>query len=91
MSKAQKAQLDMFAVQDDLLPAEPISYAPNPDRVRGKLGAILAQLRAAEAMPWDRKTRAYHQLVFPQMTNALPPDEASRYRIEFDQQLERLK
>jgi len=85
-----KAQLDMFAVQGDLLPAEPARYAPDPERVRGKLEAVLAELRRAEAMPWDLRTCAYHQLVFPQMTNALPPEEADRYRRAFEAELDRL-
>ncbi|MBB3655041.1 hypothetical protein FHX15_000240 [Rhizobium sp. BK650] len=85
-----RAQLDMFATQEDLFPAEPASYAPNPERVRRKLDAVLHELRRADAMPWDRKTRAFHQLVFPQMTNALPADEASQYRLEFQALIERL-
>lgn len=85
-----KAQLDMFATQLDLLPAEPASYAPDPERVRGKLNAVLAELRAVETMPWDRRTQRYHQTVFPQMINALSPEEAAQYRMEFEGHLQRL-
>jgi hypothetical protein len=86
-----RAQLDMFATQDDLFPAEPASYAPNPDRVRAKLNAVLSQLRAADTMPWDRKTQAYHLQLFPQMTRSLPADEAEQLKLAFTAELERLE
>lgn len=80
----------MFATQDDLLPAEPASYAPNPERVRGKLNAVLSELRQAETMPWDRKKRAYHQLLFPQMTRSLPEGEAAQLILAFEAEMQRL-
>lgn len=85
-----KAQLDMFAAQEHVSPAEPAFYAPDLDRVRLKLEAVLQELRLADVLPWDRKTRAFHQLVFPQMANALPPEEASKYRMEFQSLIQRL-
>ena len=85
-----KAQYDMFGLQEDFLPAEPVSYAPDPDRVRGKLESVLKQLRNAGNMPWDGKTLRYHRKVFPQMTTSLPEDEAAQYRLEFEKQLQRL-
>lgn len=85
-----KAQFDLFATQADLSPSEPASYAPDPDRVRGKLNAVLNQLRKADTMPWDRKTRAYQQLVFPQMTRILPPEEADAFQSSFELELQRL-
>ena len=84
-----RAQLDMFAEQADLFPAEPASYAPDPVRIRAKLNVVLAELRRADKMPWDRKTRAYHRLVFPQMTRALPADEAATLLLAFDTELKR--
>ncbi|WP_137155337.1 hypothetical protein [Rhizobium sp. FKL33] len=75
-----RAQLDLFAQQADMFPKEPASYKPNPDRVRGKLNAVLTEMRAAQSMPWNRKTQAFHQLVFPQMTRSLPEDEAAALR-----------
>jgi uncharacterized coiled-coil DUF342 family protein len=80
----------MFAMQEDLLPAEPASYAPDPDRVRQKLAAVLEELRRADRMPWDRKQRAYQQLLFPQMTRSLPPDEAQQLKKAFEAELARL-
>lgn len=86
-----KAQLDMFATQEHISPAEPAFYAPDLDRVRLKLEGVLRELRQADAMLWDRKTRAFHQLVFPQMANALPAEEASKYRMEFQSLIQRLE
>jgi hypothetical protein len=79
----------MFAQQADFFPEESASYAPDPSRIRAKLNAVLLELRRAEAMPWDRKTRAYHQLVYPQMTRALPQDEAVTFRLAFEAELKR--
>jgi hypothetical protein len=84
-----KAQLDLFSTQQDLFPSEPASYAPSPDRIRVKLETVLAELRRAGNMPWDRKTQRYHQQVFPQMTSALPPEEAAQYRLAFEAELAR--
>lgn len=85
-----RAQLDMFAEQGDLLSAEPASYAPSPERIRVKLADMLAQLRNAQTMPWDRRTKAYHLTVFPQMASVLPEEEAEQLRLAFHQELERL-
>jgi hypothetical protein len=85
------AQLDFFGTATDLAPKEPASYAPDPDRVRGKLDAVLSQLRSADIMPWDRKTQAYHRQVFPQMTRCLPADEAEQLKLAFETELQRLR
>lgn len=85
-----RTQLDLFGTQTDLFPQEPASYKPNPDRVRSKLNAVLAEMRAAQSMPWDRKKRAYHQMLFPQMTRSLPEDEAAELRFAFDTEWQRL-
>lgn len=44
----------------------------------------------ADTMPWDGKKRAYHQLLFPQMTRSLPIQEAETLRAAFDAEWERL-
>lgn len=64
----------------------------DPQSVREELLGILATARAAiDAAPWDRRTHRYHQVVFPQMTNWLPDDEAAQLRFEFAQELERIE
>lgn len=84
------AQFDLFSGQADLLPAEPASYRPDPDKVRRKLVRLLDEARAADTLPWDRKTARYWQTVFPQMANWLPEDEANQLRFAFRSELERL-
>jgi len=85
-----KAQLDMFAVGEDAAPAGPVVYRADPNDVRRKLDRILAEARAAAAMPWDRSTERYWRTVFPQMTRWLPEEEAARYRAAFEAEIERL-
>lgn len=68
-----------------------MDIAPNPERVRQKLHALLDTARHAERMPWDRRKAEMWQIVFPQMANWLPEDEANQLRFEFAQEIERLK
>lgn len=64
----------------------------DPDSVREELRAILATARAArDAAPWDRRTHRYHQVVFPQMANWLPAEEAEAMRRQFSLELERIE
>lgn len=64
----------------------------DPQEVREELNAILATAQAArDAAPWDRRTHRYHQVVFPQMANWLPPDEADFLRRQFTLELERIE
>jgi len=64
----------------------------DPQEVREELNAILAMARAArDVAPWDRRTHNYHQVVFPQMTNWLPADEAEQLKLAFMAELERIE
>ena len=85
-----RAQLDMFAGQDDLFPAEPVVYKADPDKVRRNLERILAEARAADTMPWDRSKQALYATIVPQMTLWLPNDEAAQFRLDFEAEMERL-
>lgn len=64
---------------------------PDPDRVREKLHALLATARNAQTMPWPEKKARVWQIVFPNMANWLPEDEANQLRFEFAQEMERLR
>ncbi|RIA56050.1 hypothetical protein [Dichotomicrobium thermohalophilum] len=48
---------------------EAIVYPPKPDKVRVRLHAMLAEMRAAERLPWDRKRAQLNAKIFPQMAN----------------------
>ena len=64
----------------------------DPDEVRQELVAIIEIARAARnEAPWDRRTRRYHQVVFPQMASWLPDDEAEQLCFEFARELERIE
>lgn len=64
----------------------------DPDDVRQELRALLAIAKAAQTeAPWDRRTQQYHQVVFPQMANWLPEDEAEQLCFEFARELQRIE
>lgn len=89
----------MSARQPDLFLSEPQpfeerperKYSADPDKIRAKLLKLLAELRAAESMPWDERALRLNRTVFPQMTNWLPEEEAAQLRFEFAAELERLR
>lgn len=85
-----KAQLDMFPVQHDLFPAEQVVYRADPDKVRLRLVSLLETARSAERMPWTERDARMWRVVFPQMANWLPDDEADQLRFEFAKELDRL-
>jgi len=64
----------------------------DPDEVRQELRALLELAKAArDEAPWDRRTHRYHEVVFPQMANWLPDDEANQLCFEFAKELERIE
>lgn len=85
-------QASLFGEGGDRIPhPKQPDIAPNPERVRQRLHALLDTARNAERMPWDRRKAEMWQIVFPQMANWLPEDEANQLRFEFAQEIERLK
>ena len=78
--------------QHDLFPHVPKVETVDPEEVRAELLEILEIARnARDEAPWDRRTHRYHQVVFPQMANWLPDDEANQLRFEFARELERIE
>jgi len=70
----------------------PDPTAVDLEEVRQELRALLEVAKAArDAAPWDRRTHRYHQVVFPQMANWLPDDEAAQLCFQFAQELERIE
>jgi hypothetical protein len=76
---------------DDFEERETPTFYPDPDEVRAELHRILAEARAADAMPWDARRTALYRTIFPQMTGCLPEEEAAQLRFDFDSELKRLK
>ena len=66
-------------------------YRPDPDTVRAELYKILAEVRAAQKLPWEPKTVLLYRTIFPQMTNWLPDDEGAQLRFEFENEIKRLE
>jgi hypothetical protein len=85
-------QHSLFGESGDRIPnPAPPSHLPNPEDVRRRLQTLLAQAREADRMPWPERKARMWQIVFPQMANWLPDDEADQLRFEFAQEIERLK
>ena len=71
-------------------PAPVQTYRPDPDKVRRRLHKMLAEARAAQAMPWRPAIARLYQTIFPQMSNWLPEAEAAQLRLEFESEMARL-
>lgn len=83
---------NLFGDGDGRIPhPEQRNYAPDPDRIRTRLHGLLEKARTADRMPWPDRDARMWQVVFPQMANWLPDDEANQLRFEFAQEIERLK
>jgi hypothetical protein len=64
----------------------------DPEQIRQELRALLELAKAAQdEAPWDRRTHQYHEVVFPQMANWLPDDEAEQLCFEFAEELKRIE
>lgn len=92
---ARPTQQDLFGTdpQSELFEAEavPPAYRPNLDEVRARLNRILAEVRAAENIPWESDTALLYRTIFPHMAGWLPEDEGAQLRFEFDTEMARLK
>lgn len=84
-------QQSLFGEGQNRLQAPKQSYAPDPERARRKLMALLERAQAADVMPWSERDARMWQTVFPQMANWLPQQEAEQLCFQFAQEIERLK
>ncbi len=87
-------QLDLFGESQPELPHRDETawpYRVDPNEVRAELLAVLAKVRAARSFPWDARRTLYWRIVFPQMTNWLPDDEAAQLRFAFETEIRRLE
>jgi hypothetical protein len=85
------AQGSLFGDGDDRLQAPRQSYLPDPEKIRRRLHSLLDTARSADRMPWLERDARMWQIVFPNMANWLPDDEAEQLRFEFARELERLR
>jgi len=80
-----RGQLELFGGE----PAP--NCGPDPDKMRELLLNLLAEARAAQAMPWPSVNARLYRTLFPQMTFWLPEDEGAQLRLEFEAELARLE
>jgi hypothetical protein len=59
--------------------------------VRSRLHKILAEARAAKAMPWEPTTVSLYRTIFPQMSRVLSDEEGAQLRFQFEEELARLE
>lgn len=85
------AQGSLFGEGENRLQAPHQSTLPDPEKVRRRLTALLEKARSAEKMPWSERDARMWQIVFPNMANWLPEDEASQLRFDFAQEMQRLR
>jgi hypothetical protein len=87
-------QGDLFRAEEqpDLFgDSRPPAYRPDPDKVRARLYKILAEVRAAQRLPWEPTRVSLYRMIFPKMTLFLPEDEGAQLRFEFETELVRLE
>ncbi|MGZ8364192.1 MAG: hypothetical protein ACXW3D_09590 [Caulobacteraceae bacterium] len=84
-------QFNLFGEGENRMQAPARAPVDHPARARAKLTALLELARSARTMPWPERDARMWQTVFPQMANWLPEEEANQLRLEFFQEIERLK
>lgn len=84
-------QLSLFGEGEGRMPVPERSYLPDPAVIRRRLRALLDAARNAQAMPWSERDARMWDVVFPQMADWLPDEEADQLRFDFAQEMQRLK
>jgi hypothetical protein len=81
------SQLDLFGRPQR---SEPASDLPDPDIMRLRMGALLAELEQAGEMPWPEKKVRLYRILWPQMSRWLPEDERANLIGRFETEITRL-
>lgn len=84
-------QGSLFGSGENRLQAQRKSTVPDPEKIRLRLKDLLEKARSAEKMPWSERDARMWQTVFPNMANWLPQEEAEQLRLEFAQEMDRLR
>jgi hypothetical protein len=92
MARTENGKMLATKAQTDLFGADPVPvYRPDTEKVRSRLHKILAEVRAANKLPWEPTTVSLYRTIFPQMTNWLPEEEGAQLRFEFEAEIARLE
>ena len=84
------AQGSLFGEGENRMRAPKQSDDPDPAVIRQRLHALLTTAKSAKTMPWNEHDAGVWQIVFPNMANWLPEEEANQLRFEFAREMERL-
>jgi hypothetical protein len=88
-------QPDLFGGEEQPTPfdedAPTVYYRGDPDRVRARLRKLIAEARAADAMPWDPDSVRLYRKIVPQMVRWLPEEEGAQLRFAFEAEMARLE
>lgn len=82
-------QVDLFSTGKPACAPQP--ETPDPDAIRARLHSLLAEARAAIAMPWEPPRLRTHELLFHNMANWLPEAERDELRQAFAAEIARLR
>ena len=85
------AQGSLFGVGEGRVTVPTQGYLPDPEKVRQRLRLLLEKARSADRLPWSERDARMWQMVFPNMANWLPAEEAEQLRHEFAREMERLR
>lgn len=80
-------QADLFSTRP---PSRPVSNTPDPGDVRARLEAALAELSAADQVPWRPDRLNAWRITWPNMLTWLPEADRSDLSRRFEEQLRRL-
>jgi 23S rRNA maturation mini-RNase III len=83
-------QADLFSVGKPTSPASQ-SETPDPDAIRTRLHATLAEVQAARTLPWEPVRARVQETVFHNMANWLPEAERDQLRRAFAKEIARLR
>ena len=81
-------QRDMFAPAEPPRVSAPIKHTP--DTIRAEMHRLLAEARAASAVPWTPRDLQSHRAMFPYMAEWLKGGEGDQLLLEFRAELDRL-
>lgn len=88
MGGAPVNQPDLFGED---APAGPAPYQVKREHVLNRLVEMLADLKGAEAWPWDEvRIDLNRNYVWPHLFRLLPEDEAERWRADLEAEAARL-
>ncbi len=86
----EPAQGSLFGEGENRMASPQKSDQPDPVVIRKRLHDVLAKAKAAHTMPWNENDAGVWQIIFPNMANWLPEEEANQLRFEFEREMHRL-